>query len=626
MKKVQFMAATFLLASQGMIAQDVTVSVDASAEKKGVSPYLYGRNDNLSDDPSKPVSASEIQMIKDAGVRFMREFGGNNGTKYNWKKKLTSHPDWYNNIYSHDWDYTAETMQANFPGVQGMWSFQLIGFAAETIDNNFNDWSYNKSAWWEGVNQNLAGGGTVNEAGGTVAAAEGDTDLYLQEWTADSSVAILDHWFGSDGIGLDKSTIRYWSMDNEPEIWSGTHDDIMPDQIDAEAFMQRYFELAKKARAKFPDIKLCGPVVANEWQWYNWNNTTVEYNGQKYPWLEYFIMRCSEEQTDSGIRLLDVVDLHFYPNISDDAKLLQAHRIFFDKNYSYPDANGIKMTGANGWDNSLTKEYIFERCNEWLDKYMGAGHNVGLGLTEYGTPYGYENVMVNALNYASLIETFAENDVEVFTPFFWKTGMWEVLHLYSNYSHQTCVKSVSDNEDKVSAFTTVTASEDSMTVILINRSKTESLSTNISIENFTLTNGNYRTLQLAGLPASETFKSHSENALQSSTANLTDQLLSVDLPPLSVTAVVLAPNPVTGVKDSKYAEVSLYPLPVEDVLNVRSESKIKTVAIFNQLGEKVFETVSYSNFQQIDCSALSDGVYSVCLNTEDGIAVKQLVK
>ena len=102
-------------------------------------------------------------------------------------------------------------------------------------------------------------------------------------------------------------------MDNEPEIWNGTHDDVYPVQPSAEEFMQKYFEVAKKARAAFPGIKLVGPVPANEWQWFNWNNNKVTYNGKEYPWLEYFILRVAEEQELTGIRLLDVLDIHFYP-------------------------------------------------------------------------------------------------------------------------------------------------------------------------------------------------------------------------------------------------------------------------------------------------------------------------
>ena len=133
------------------------------------------------------------------------------------------------------------------------------------------------------------------------------------EWPADSTVGILDRWFGAGGLGLDETMFEYWSMDNEPEIWSGTHDDVMPVQLSADEFMQKYFDVAKKAREKFPAIKLIGPVPCNEWQWYNWDNDKISYNGGSYTWLEYFIKRIGEEQDSSGVRLLDALDIHFYP-------------------------------------------------------------------------------------------------------------------------------------------------------------------------------------------------------------------------------------------------------------------------------------------------------------------------
>jgi hypothetical protein len=36
--------------------------------------------------------------------------------------------------------------------------------------------------------------------------------------------------------------------------------------------MDRYIELAKKAKAMYPAIKLCGPVATSEWQWYKWSD------------------------------------------------------------------------------------------------------------------------------------------------------------------------------------------------------------------------------------------------------------------------------------------------------------------------------------------------------------------
>ncbi len=278
------------------LSAQVVVKLDFSLPTHTVSPYLYGRNNSLSGYPGSDFTP-EWTRLKDAKVRFFREGGGNNSTKYNWRRKLSSHPDWYNNVYPNDWDFAAQSLQDNIPNAQGMWSFQLIGKAAKTTTANFNDWEYNGSQWWTGVAQNLAGGGVVNPSGGAKALVEGDPELYLENWTADSTIAILSHWF--DELLLDKNQLVYWSMDNEPEIWHGTHDDVMPVQLSAEDFMQRYFDVAKKARAIFPGIKLVGPVPANEWQWYNWSGGITQ-NGKNYPWLEYFIKRKNNRLRASG--------------------------------------------------------------------------------------------------------------------------------------------------------------------------------------------------------------------------------------------------------------------------------------------------------------------------------------
>ena len=105
---------------QMSIAQTVNVTVDANAGRKPISPYIYGKNNNVSDDPSSPTTAAEWKFLRDAGLRFSRENGGNNCSKYNWRKKITCHPDWYNNVYATDWDYAAEKLRDSLPNAQGM--------------------------------------------------------------------------------------------------------------------------------------------------------------------------------------------------------------------------------------------------------------------------------------------------------------------------------------------------------------------------------------------------------------------------------------------------------------------------------------------------------------------------
>ncbi len=535
-----------------------------------VSPYIYGRNNNFSSVFGTPSPASDITLYKEAGLRFARENSGNNATKYNWRRKISSHPDWYNNVYSHDWDYASQTIQTDMPGMQTMWAFQLIGKVAANKNNNFNDWAYNSSQWWSGVYQNLAGGGVVNPSGGSEALVDGNPDLYLMNWPADSTTEILNHWFGQKGLGFSKDNFLYWSMDNEPEIWNGTHDDVMPSQISASAFMDKYFEVAKKAREKFPEIKLTGPVPANEWQWYKWGDESLNIDGTYYCWLEYFIKRVADEQKASGIRLLDVLDIHWYPSESANADLLQLHRVFYDKTYTYPGANGLKSLNG-GWDNSLTQEYIFQRINDWLVKYFGANHGITIGLTENDINSSNPNII--SVVYASMLGTFANKGVEIFTPWSWKTGMWETLHLFSRYAKNISVSTTSSLDATVSGYTTINSSADSMTIILVNRDLSASRTATVNFSGFTVSNGSYTVLELSSLPSGETFISHTSNALKRRTVNVSGNSFNITLPSISTTAVLLTTTG-TGIEQlpqDKHGKQSLrlYPNPASEVLNIR---------------------------------------------------------
>ena len=572
---------------------------------------------------------------------MFRESGGNNATKYNWRKKISSHPDWYNNVYDNDWSFAASSLQANIPSAQGMWAFQLIGKAAKTKTANFNDWGFNGSQWWNGVNQNLAGGGKSNPAtwasvtnpsgASTKAAQEGDITQYLQDWTADSTTLILDHWFND--LGLKKERLQYWNMDNEVEIWSGTHDDVMPVQISAEDFMQRYFAVVKKARAKYPNIKIVGPVTANEWQWYNWSNG-ISSGGKSYPWLEYFIKRVAEEQVASGIKLLDVLDIHFYPGSGNAADVVQYHRVYFDKNYVFPEANGVKNVNGS-WDNSQTKEYIFERCKSWLNQYMGAGYNVTLGVTETGI--SKINASTTAVWYASTLGEFMKHpEVEIFTPWTWNEGMWEVLHLFSRYNKNQLVSATSADEESVSAYPTISSDGDSLTVMLVNRSVSSSKSISVDVKGFILDDSSIPVLKLSGLPSTETFMSHQNNALQKSSIEKTGNKINITLPSLSVVALQLKGQKgevVTGFENPARKQVfEVFPNPVS--LNERlalqvnepGTSTIELMDVTGRVVKHVYDGEIHAPFiKDIETSALSKGLYFIRLSLDGKTFVHKIL-
>jgi len=621
----------FITVNLSIAQTPIRIEIDLTKGKKPVSPYIYGKNNVLPSTFLNSGTTAEITKAKEAGMRFVRQGGGNNSTKYNWRLKLSSHPDWYNNVYANDWDASAKNLIDKMPGVQGMWSFQLLGKAAATTGKNFKDWEYNSSQWWAGVAQNLAGGGQPN-ATGTKAKVEGNPDLYLLNWTADSTVGILDKWFGTNGLGYNKNQFRYWSMDNEPEIWSGTHDDVMKTQCTAEEFIQLYFKVAKAARAKYPDIKLLGPVPANEWQWFNWSGGS-KINGVHYPWLEFFIKRIAEEEKASGIKLLDVLDIHFYPGTSDGTQSLNLHRVYFDRNYSFPEANGLRSING-GWDTSLTKEYILGRCSDWLTKYKGANHGVGLAVTE--TDIKSTDPKIVSVWYASTMGEFMKNGVEIFTPWGWKVGMWETLHLFSRYNQENYVQASSQNEPLVSAYPTVNETTDSMTVVLVNRSLTATTTVNIDFNGFKINPGQHTMLSLSGLGLSETFVSHTNNALKKKQIEATATNINVELAPLSVNTITLK-SLVMGVdpelKKGSYKS-SVYPNPATNEVklsfSIPEKGKL-TIELFQTNGillKTISNEVIDAGSHQIDwnTSTLSSGIYFIRFTSDNDTQTIKLIK
>lgn len=610
-------------ASSVIVAQGVNITVNATVNKKKVSPYIYGRNNTF----DKPA-----QFYKDAGLRFARMNGGNNATKYNWRKKMSSHPDWYNNVYANDWDKSAKNISTTYPDMQQMYAFQLIGRVASNTANNFNDWTYNYSKYWFGVGQNLAGGGEINETDTehpSTAVKDGDIQLYTQEWPADSTVAILNHWFGSSSLKLNKNQFLYWSMDNEADIWNGTHDDVMKTLIPASEFMDRYIEIAKKARALFPEIKICGPVTTSEWQWYKWGNESIRINGKYYSWLEYFIKRCADEEKASGIRVLDVVDLHNYPWAKNgDVDALQLHRMYYDTEYVYPGANGL-FTINGSWNTQINKEYIFKRIGDWLTLHYGANHGITCGISEWSPATSESNPSATAVVYASHLGTFANNDVELFSPWTWMNGMWETLHLFSRYAKDYSVSSTSSDENAVSAYTTVNEKTDSMTVIIVNRDMSATRSVTVNLNDFSVSDGSYSTLQLSSLPTTETFKSHTNNALKLNAVTVSSNSFTVSVPALSVTAIVLK-STATGINNQFIQQnmMKLYPNPVDQYLNVNLQSNVAestTVIISDGSGRKLSaENVEYDGLSPIivDASSLFEGFYFVTVKNNHIVSTK----
>lgn len=623
--QIKLLFTLLLFVQMGVVngAESFEVKLDVASEINPISPYLYGRNNATSQYPDKPTTEEDWTRILESGVTFLRENFGNESSKYHYKRHLTSAPDFYNDVRVQDWDYELATIQERIPHIQAMFGMQMIGYAAKTTEWNFPYWQWylDHNKVYLHTGQNVTGkGAQPNPEGGKYALVEGDINSYLEEWPVDSAIGLLDHWFGPDGLGFDRSKVQYWAMDNEPDIWHTTHDDVRKEPFEPEEFMQIYFKTAKLMRVKYPDLKLVGPITCNEWQWYTApNHKGVTLDGKHYTWLEFFIKRVAEEEKATGIKLLDVFSIHFYPGEMADNDVLQTHRLFFDENYDYPKANGIKR--INGvWDTTQTKEYIFKRCRDWMLKYFGEVRD--LGMTEIGIESKNPNIL--AVWYASMMGEFIRNDVKLFTPWYWELGMWETLHLFARYNKSHYLAPISSSNDSIlSAYPTISEDKDSLSIVWVNRSLTENRKVVLDVANFAIEDGDYTMMQLANLPQEETFFTHSINALKEVSVTIKSNKAEIDLPPLSVSTLNIDNRIGTKLSDEDNAPAfSLYPTSTDGILNLSRLNEKILLQIVSPEGKVLYSQKITEESLQLNVSFLAKGYYLCAIS--DGVVTHTL--
>jgi hypothetical protein len=160
----------------------------------------------------------------------------------------------------------------------------------------------------------------------------------------------------------------FFSLDNEPDIWYDTHSEIrgpvngQPNYLTYSEMVQRTTDYAGAIKDVQPNAVVFGPVVAT------WTGATTL---GRWPnpdpvagtadFLDWYLDRMRQAETAQGRRLVDVLDIHWYPaassggqEITNDAatqtadmqnKRLQAPRSLWDPTFT--DGNWVEdVTGG----------------------------------------------------------------------------------------------------------------------------------------------------------------------------------------------------------------------------------------------------------------------------------------
>ena len=132
------------------------------------------------------------------------------------------------------------------------------------------------------------------------------------------AVAWLDHLAARHGA--DWFERSWFALDNEPNYWADTHRDVHPQPHTYNELWSYTLAYSLALRAAYPKLRLAGPDYTG---FQALTDPVDRERGDSIPFLEAFVSDLGEyERSHGGTRLLDVLDIHCYPEGEWDASRL----------------------------------------------------------------------------------------------------------------------------------------------------------------------------------------------------------------------------------------------------------------------------------------------------------------
>tara|TARA_B100000795_G_scaffold169283_1_gene127586 strand:- start:2850 stop:5846 length:2997 start_codon:yes stop_codon:yes gene_type:complete len=132
------------------------------------------------------------------------------------------------------------------------------------------------------------------------------------------AVAWLNHLATRHGADwLERS---WFALDNEPNYWADTHRDVHPQPHTYAELWSYTLAYSLALRAAYPKLRLAGPDYTG---FQALSDPVEREQGGSLPFMEAFVSDLGEyERSHGGTRLLDVLDIHCYPEGEWDASHL----------------------------------------------------------------------------------------------------------------------------------------------------------------------------------------------------------------------------------------------------------------------------------------------------------------
>jgi hypothetical protein len=463
-----------------------TLSVDLTADKHRISPDIYGMN--FADE----ALAKELDLP-------VRRWGGNATTRYNYALDETNRAaDWYFENAPGNADPAtlpdgSETDtfvdQDRRTGTSSLLTVPLIGWIPKARDTSCG-FSVTKYGAQQSTDQWRPDCGNGIKPDGTPITGNDPLDT-SKPAGADYVKAWLNHLTAKYGTAANGG-VKYYNLDNEPDIWFQTHRDVHPNGATYEEMRDQTYAIAGAVKAVDPGAQTLGPTG---WGWLslthsgsdqqacgrptappNCWDSPPEYTAHgNTPFGAWYLQQMRAYERSHGTRILDYYDNHWYP---------QETNVGIGSDGTDPTTNALRLRSTrNLWDPTYTDESWINQPTQVIPrmKSLVAANYPGTktAITEYN--WGALGDINGALAQADVLGIFGREGLDLATlwapPTASQPGAF-AFRMFRNFDGRgsqfgdTAVKATSTDQDQLSVYAS-TRPDGTVTLVIINKTGQE---------------------------------------------------------------------------------------------------------------------------------------------------------
>ena len=304
----------------------VSVTVDALNNRHTISSYVYGG-----------AYPQDAPTITDSGLTVVR-WGGNATSRYNWKLFTYNAA---NDYYFEDFNYTeiGDGDSAKFitdvknAGSHPLMTMVMLPWVAQSAENGSNGhWSFSVAKYGAQCSVDPyntdAGDGLKTDCSTTLTANPNDADYPLldQPGTNDPANSLYRSQWAPALASAFGTSPHFYNMDNEIDIWGSTHRDVHPQPTAYNEMRDTFVTEARNLKGWDPKAIRFGPVSCCWWFYWNGANGGDKGAHAGVDLLPWWLNEVYWEDKRDGVRSVDVLDVHAYPDGPDTSTFTQAEK------------------------------------------------------------------------------------------------------------------------------------------------------------------------------------------------------------------------------------------------------------------------------------------------------------